>query len=258
MPNHYFLQKRKFRVESSGYYLEYCNMTKNLNAFDWPQIQEELNRDGFTILKAVLSAKACGTFQTWYDEPARFRKTIQMERYRFGQGAYRYFEYPLPGDLQELRTQFYERLAPLANQWMSALRMRADYPPSHEEFISRCRQQGQVKATPLILKYEQGGYNTLHQDLYGDIYFPFQVVLPLSQRGVDYEGGELVFLEQIPRAQSRATVLTPDQGDAIIFTTQFRPVLGTRGYYRAALKHGISRVTSGKRLALGVIFHDAQ
>lgn len=180
-----------------------------------------------------------------------------MERYRFGKGEYRYFSYPLLPLIARIRTNFYGPLAELANQWNRDLEIPGTYPLEHEEFIQQCHKAGQLRPTPLILKYETGGYNTLHQDLYGEVYFPFQVVFLLTEPGRDYTGGELVFVEQLPRAQSRATVVTPKQGDAVIFTTNFRPVKGSRGWYRARMKHGVSTVTSGTRYASGIIFHDA-
>ncbi len=180
-----------------------------------------------------------------------------MQRYRFGQGEYKYFSYPLPVIISELREQFYSQLSKTANHWMKLLSLPLEYPMSHKEFILLCQKQGQHRPTPLILHYTQGGFNTLHQDLYGDIYFPFQVVFVLSQRGVDYEGGELVMTEQLPRAQSKANVIKPDRGDALIFTTNFRPVKGTKGYYKSRMRHGVSEVISGERFALGIIFHDA-
>jgi uncharacterized protein len=180
-----------------------------------------------------------------------------MQRYRFGQGEYKYFNYPLPPLIQALRTDFYESLAPLANKWMEVLGIEKYYPLKHEMFLVECKAVNQRRATPLILRYEEGGYNTLHQDLYGDVYFPFQVVIVLTQPNVDHHGGELVFVEQLPRAQSKAEVIAPAQGDAIIFTTNFRPVKGSRGYYRAKMKHGVSPIRSGVRMAVGIIFHDA-
>jgi hypothetical protein len=186
-----------------------------------------------------------------------YRSVINMQRYRFGKGEYKYFSYPLPPSIQKLRESFYKPLVPIANSWMQQLNVDVSYPKSHAELISLCHTKKQVRPTPLILKYETDGFNTLHQDLYGDVYFPFQVVFVLTQSGKDHEGGELVFVEQLPRAQSKAEVISPDQGDAIIFTTNFRPVKGSRGYYRAKMKHGVSPLKSGTRFALGIIFHDA-
>ena len=180
-----------------------------------------------------------------------------MQQYRFGKGVYKYFKYPLPPVLQQLRESFYSPLVSLANEWMNRLGITTTFPQRHEELIRQCITKGQSRPTPLILCYEAGGFNTLHQDLYGEIYFPFQIVFVLSQQGRDFEGGEFVMTEQVPRAQSKARVITPNRGDAVVFTTNFRPVKGSRGYYKATVKHGISEVTSGQRYAVGIIFHDA-
>jgi uncharacterized protein len=230
----------------------------DLGKYNWEVLLQSMWEKGHALLPGMLSPAQCSALQTDYDNAALYRTTISMARYRFGRGEYKYFTYPLPPLVQELRVGLYEKLAPLANQWMVALNIPVHYPAAHDEFVAICNQHEQLRPTPLILKYEAGGYNTLHQDLYGEIYFPFQVVFVLSRHGVDYEGGELVFVEQVPRAQSKAMVLTPNQGDAVVFTTQFRPAQGSRGYYRAAMKHGISEVASGQRFALGVIFHDGK
>lgn len=207
------------------------------------------------LMKGALTRNQCEYLQALYDEPKLFRSTINMQRYRFGKGEYKYFTYPLPDLLVQLRLDFYERLSPIANDWMQKLGIDITFPSSHEAFIAECHQAGQHRPTPLILRYEKNGFNTLHQDLYGDVYFPFQVVFVLTDQ---HEGGELVFVEQLPRAQSKAEVVKPSQGDAIIFTTNFRPVKGSRGYFRAKMKHGVSAVKSGVRMALGIIFHDAK
>jgi hypothetical protein len=180
-----------------------------------------------------------------------------MERYRFGKGEYKYFKYPLPLKIQALREEFYQPLSTLANEWNQQLGITETFPATHHELISICMEKNQLRPTPLILRYEPSGFNTLHQDLYGEVYFPFQMLFPLSQHGADFEGGEFVMTEQLPRAQSRAHVIRPNQSDAVIFTTNYRPVKSTRGYYRARMKHGVSEVTSGKRYAMGIIFHDA-
>ena len=180
-----------------------------------------------------------------------------MQRYRFGMGEYKYFSYPLSPLIESLRRTFYPALVAIANDWMEKLNSDIRYPEDLDEFLSRCHSAGQRRPTPLILRYEAGGYNTLHQDLYGEVYFPFQAVVMLSRPGIDYQGGELVFVEQLPRAQSRAQVLSPAQGDAVVFTTNFRPVKGAKGFYRGRMKHGVSQVTSGVRYTTGTIFHDA-
>jgi hypothetical protein len=172
-------------------------------------------------------------------------------------GEYKYFSYPLPILVRSLRERFYTPLVPVANEWMERLGIENRYPGELNEFLSTCHSKSQMRPTPLVLRYESGGYNTLHQDIYGEIFFPFQVVFMLTQPGRDYEGGELVFVEQLPRAQSRAEVVIPQLGDAVIFTTNFRPVKGSRGYYRASMKHGVSPVKRGVRYTMGIIFHDA-
>lgn len=180
-----------------------------------------------------------------------------MERYRFGLGEYKYFDYPLPDVIQSIREHVYPQLAPIANLWMKALKINRVFPETHPALLQQCAIHNQVKPTPLILKYGKGGFNTLHQDLYGEIYFPMQVLFVLNQPEADFTGGEFVITKQIPRAQSRATVLTPQKGDMVVFTTHFKPEKGARGYYRSIMKHGVSEVTSGERYAAGVIFHDA-
>lgn len=180
-----------------------------------------------------------------------------MERYRFGLGEYKYFNYPLPNIIQTIRTTIYPKLAPIANAWFRVLNIDRQFPLSHAELLQQCHENGQQKATVLILKYGKGGFNTLHQDLYGDVYFPIQVVLMLNEPDKDFTGGELVLTQQIPRAQSKAIVVKPKKGDALVFTTNFKPEKGTRGYYRVNMKHGVSEVKSGERHTLGIIFHDA-
>lgn len=224
---------------------------------DWSLIKNSLDERGFARVSRVLTRPDCLGLQSMYGDPALYRSVIRMERYRFGRGGYKYFSYPLPGMVQEIREKFYAPLSEVANGWMERLGIDVRFPAEHAQFIGRCHEKDQRRPTPLILRYEQGGYNTLHQDLYGEVYFPFQVVFALGQEGDDYEGGEFVLVEQVPRAQSRAEVLRLDQGDALIFTTNFRPVKGTRGFYRASMKHGISEVKKGVRFALGIIFHDA-
>jgi len=229
----------------------------NIPSLPWADLHQQLNRQGFAKIKGLLIPDECHELTSQYDFPSLYRSVIKMERYRFGKGEYKYFGYPLLPRMAWMRTDFYSPLANLANQWMEVLGIRTTYPDKHEEFVKQCHEAGQLRPTPLILKYEGGGYNTLHQDLYGEVYFPFQVVILLTEPDRDHTGGELVFVEQLPRAQSRATVVTPRQGDAVIFTTNFRPVQGSRGWYRARMKHGVSSVTSGTRYACGIIFHDA-
>lgn len=225
---------------------------------DWKQITESLNETGFAKITNVLTAEDCSSLIENYSNDRLYRNTIDMKRYRFGEGQYKYFNYPLPPLIQKLRTEFYPHLAKLANEWNEKLSIDLRYPDNHSEFIETCQKHNQLRPTPLILRYDAGGHNTLHQDLYGDIYFPFQVVFLLTQPGADHEGGEFVLTEQVPRAQSIARVVHVNKGDAVIFTTNFRPVSGSRGYYRAKLKHGVSMVLSGRRYAMGIIFHDGK
>ncbi len=220
-------------------------------------VYNSLNEKGYAILPDVLSPGECEHVRGLYNDTPLYRNVIDMQRYRFGKGEYKYFNYPLPLCIQQLRTSLYSPLASMANNWMHVLGQPAAYPDLHKDFLDLCHAKGQSRPTPLILKYEAGGCNTLHQDLYGEVYFPFQALIVLSQQGRDFSGGEFVMTEQIPRAQSKAHVINPSQGDAVIFTTNFRPVRGARGYYHAIMKHGIGEVRSGERYALGIIFHDA-
>lgn len=219
---------------------------------------DSLNTVGFARIKSFLTDEQCADLIKNYSNDQLYRSTIDMKRYRFGEGQYRYFSYPLPEVIQKIRTSLYEPLAVIANEWNEKLAVDIRYPETHQEFIDVCHQHHQLRPTPLILRYGVGGHNTLHQDLYGDIYFPFQVVFMLTQQGKDFEGGEFVLTEQVPRAQSIAKVVHANKGDAVVFTTNFRPVSGTKGYYRAKLKHGVSEVISGERYAMGVIFHDGK
>lgn len=224
---------------------------------DWDTCAQELHQKGFAILKNILTPEACQELIQNYETNALYRKTIRMERYRFGQGEYKYFKYPLPDMIQQIRETVYPYLAPIANLWMKVLNSSNHFPPVHEVLQAHCHQHGQIQPTVLILKYTAGGFNTLHQDLYGEIYFPMQLVLFLNEPEKDYTGGEFVLTEQIPRAQSKANVLRPQQGDMLIFTTNFRPEQGSKGYYRVNMKHGVSPVHTGNRHTLGIIFHDA-
>jgi uncharacterized protein len=226
-------------------------------AINWLSITTSLNERGYALIPGLLPKKDCETLIGMYTDPARYRNIINMQRYRFGKGEYKYFKYPLPYLIQVLREELYSPLASVANDWMNRLSIETRFPMKHSDLLEQCKAHDQIRPTPLILNYQVGGYNTLHQDLYGDIYFPFQVLFMLSQKGTGYEGGEFVLTEQVPRAQSKVSVLTPNLGDAVIFTTNFRPVKGSRGYYRATMKHGISEVMAGERYALGIIFHDA-
>lgn len=220
-------------------------------------IPETVKQTGYAVFPGLLSPDECANLIALYDAPEPFRKTIVMERFRFGRGEYKYFQYPLPDLVQHLRETLYPALVPVANAWMSDLNQPIRYPDTLTEFHALCAEQGQTKPTPLLLRYESGGYNALHQDLYGIVFFPFQVVVMLNKPGRDFTGGEFVLVEQRPRAQSKAIVLSPKQGDAVVFTTNFRPVPGSRGPYRVNMKHGVSEVLTGHRHTLGIIFHEA-
>ncbi|MBO0322304.1 2OG-Fe(II) oxygenase [Muricauda sp. CAU 1633] len=224
---------------------------------DWTLVHENLHQNGYAIVPSFLSSSECEDLVQLYQKPNGYRKTVVMERYRFGLGEYKYFDYPLPEKIQTLRTAFYPHLAPVANLWMKALKIDKVFPETHQQLLEQCKEKGQLKPTPLILKYGKGGFNTLHQDLYGDVYFPIQALLVLSEPDVDFLGGEFVMTQQTPRAQSKAIVLKPKKGDLLFFTTNFRPVKGQKGYYRVNMKHGVSEVHQGNRYALGIIFHDA-
>ncbi len=228
-----------------------------LEKINWQIITEELSNKGFVNLKSILSPSQCDELIALYDEPI-YRSTINMARYQFGLGEYKYFKYPLPNLVQSLRNDIYPHLAKVANRWMNVLNIDKAFPETHEELLQICQENEQLRPTPLILKYTEGGFNTLHQDLYGDVWFPFQLVIFLNEPNRDFTGGEFVLIEQRPRMQSVPEVLIPNQGDILIFTTNFRPVKGTKGYYRTNMKHGVSKVRSGIRHTLGIIFHDAK
>jgi len=232
-------------------------MNPTIEQLDWDSISNQLNAQGYALATQVLTSAECDSLIQQYDDQSLYRKTIVMERYRFGLGEYKYFNYPLPGIIQQIRERVYPKLAPVANNWMKVLNIDQQFPVSLGELLEQCHAHHQTKPTPLILRYDRGGYNTLHQDLYGEVFFPMQLVLFLNEPGADYDGGEFVLIEQRPRAQSKAIVLKPKKGDMLIFTTNFRPVKGSKGYYRVNMKHGVSEVTSGRRHTLGVIFHDA-
>ena len=219
--------------------------------------EQSLWEHGFAAAGPVLDADQCAALIRSYANPALFRSRIDMARYRFGLGDYQYFADPLPPAVADLRERFYALLAPLAGRWMEALGLPQRYPADLAGFRAHCHAHGQTKPTPLLLHYEAGGYNCLHQDLYGDIVFPFQVVICLSRPGHDFTGGEFLLVEQRPRAQSVGHSLSLRHGEALVFSTRYRPARGSRGFYRASLKHGVSRVLSGARYTLGVIFHDA-
>lgn len=224
---------------------------------DWSDITEQLHEKGYAIVPGLLSDATCLDLIANYQLPEQYRKTVIMERYRFGIGEYKYFNYPLPDVVQMIRESIYPKLVPIANTWMKVLNIDTNFPASLSELLALCQEKGQLKPTPLLLKYGKGHYNTLHQDLYGEVYFPLQTVCFLNEALDDFTGGEFVLTQQIPRAQSRAIVLQPKKGDLLIFSTNFRPLKGSKGYYRVNMKHGVSEVHSGSRHTLGIIFHDA-
>ena len=234
------------------------NVGTRLSALDWQAIGASLDEHGYARTPAVLTADECAELVAMYGDVERFRSRVDMARFRFGRGDYQYFAEPLPPLVEALREQAYPPLAEVANRWESALGTSIVHPATMAEMRAFCRARGQAKPTPLLLHYEAGGYNCLHQDLYGDIVFPLQLTVFLSRPGVDYEGGEFLLVEQRPRAQSRGEAIEPGQGEMVIFATRHRPVRGARGWYRAALRHGVSTIRRGTRYTLGVIFHDAK
>ena len=227
-------------------------------AIDWTRVASDLDAAGWARFPKLLSPAECRQTAELYPDDTRFRSKVIMARHGFGRGEYKYFSYPLPDLIAALRPALYERLAPIANRWNEIMGIAVRYPEDHAEFLARCHKAGQTRPTPLLLQYVEGDYNCLHQDLYGDHVFPLQVVFLLSQPGEDFSGGELVLTEQRPRMQSRAEVTNLEQGDAAVFAVHHRPVQGTRGAYRVNMRHGVSRLRSGRRSTLGVIFHDAR
>ena len=224
-----------------------------VDALDWDDLTTQLDERGFAVTAPLLTDAETSALAELFDG-GRFRSTIDMARHRFGDGRYRYFEHPLPDTIEGLRGAFYAHLAPVANAWAQRIG-GATFPLTHPELIERCAEAGQLRPTPLILRYGAGDWNALHQDLYGDVYFPLQILTVLTD---EHEGGEFVLMENRPRAQSRAHVLNPAKGAFVIFPTRERPELGKRGYYKVGLRHGVSTVTAGRRTALGVIFHDGR
>jgi uncharacterized protein len=222
----------------------------------WPGIHDELHARGAAVLPQLLDARQRAVLRASYDS-GRFRSRVVMERHNFGRGEYRYFAYPLPSLVQELRETLYGWLLPVAEQWSRALASPGRLPATHAQFLSRCRWAGQPRPTPLLLRYGAGDYNCLHQDLYGRISFPLQVVFLLSEPGTDFDGGELLLVEQRPRMQSKAMVMALRAGDAAVFASSLRPARGKRGFYRVGMRHGVSEIRSGERITLGIVFHDA-
>ena len=235
------------------------SIQNRVSAIAWENLASHISDVGYALTGPLLNSAECESLRALYPHENLFRSHVVMERYRFGKGDYKYFAYPLPEVIESLRTATYPHLAKIANRWSDELGSnKQSFPLEHEEFLKQCHRAGQKNATPLILHYEAGGYNCLHQDLYGEIAFPLQLVVMLGQQGRDWEGGEFVLVENVPRAQSRAEVITVDQGHGIIFTTRYRPVKGSRGNYRVSVRHGVSRIRRGTRYTLGIIYHDAK
>jgi len=223
----------------------------------WPDLLAALDERGHAVLPGLLDPAECGELAALYEREEAFRSRVVMARHNFGSGEYKYLRYPLPVQVTALREALYPRLAPLANQWHERLRLAPRFPPSLAAYLARCHAAGQQRPTPLILKYEAGDYNCLHQDLYGDLVFPLQATVLLSQPGRDFAGGEFLLVEQRPRMQSKGEVVPLGHGDAVLFAVNHRPAAGARGFYRAKMRHGVSRLHAGRRFTLGIIFHDA-
>lgn len=231
---------------------------ERLSNVAWERVESDLDEYGGALLERLLSSEECEAVAGMYPDDSVFRSRVVMARHGFGRGEYKYFRYPLPTIVEDMRTHLYPRLAPIANRWNEALRIDVRYPATHAEFLERCHNAGQRRPTPLLLEYGKGDYNCLHQDLYGEHVFPIQVAILLSEPGRDFAGGDFVLTEQRPRMQSRAEVVPLRQGDAVVFAVHHRPVQGTRGTYRVNLRHGVSRIRHGHRHMLGIIFHDAE
>jgi hypothetical protein len=237
---------------------ERADLSARLDAFDWSSVSTHLDGYGWAMFENLLSVAECQAIAGLYDDDRHFRSHVVMARHGFGRGEYKYFSYPLPHIAADLRTLMYPRLAPIANRWNESMGMAVRYPAVHEDFIKLCHKAGQTRPTPLLLQYGEGDFNALHQDLYGEHVFPLQLAVLLSEPDEDFTGGEFVLIEQRPRMQSRAEVVPLRRGDGVIFAVHNRPVRGTRGVYRVNLRHGVSRLRSGHRHTLGVIFHDAK
>ncbi len=234
------------------------DLTQRIESLSWPRIGASLDERGYATTPRLLTSEECAYLIGLYADESRFRKRVEMARLRFGMGEYKYFAFPIPEIVQQMRTAFYPRLLPIANRWMKAMRAERLFAPTLAGLQALCRKHGQSQPTPLILRYEAGGYNCLHQDLYGEVAFPLQLTCVLSRLGSDYEGGEFLLVEQRPRSQSRGEAIALGEGEAIIFANRYRPVRGSRGGYRVNVRHGISTLRSGLRFSLGVIFHDAK
>jgi uncharacterized protein len=226
--------------------------------YDWDTIASNLNAHGCAVLERLLTPHECKSVATLYPQDELFRSHVHMARHGFGKGEYKYFRYPLPALLNTLRPALYSRVVTVANEWNARMNIRTRYPQQHADYLKLCHKAGQVRPTPLLLQYAPGDFNCLHQDLYGELAFPLQFTILLSQPGVDFTGGEFVLTEQRPRMQSRVEVVSLQQGDAVVFAVNSRPVQGTKSVYRVKMRHGVSRVVSGQRHTLGIIFHDAR
>ena len=233
-------------------------IAERLAGLDWAALEAGLWDRGWAGTPAVLTPAECDALMASYSDESLFRSRVDMERHRFGAGDYKYFARPLPPLVEQLRVHAYPRLAGVANRWMKALGARERFPPTLAAFLARCARAGQTRPTPLLLHYEAGGYNCLHQDVYGRLGFPLQLVAFLSRPGRDYTGGEFLLVEQRPRAQSVGEAIVKEQGELVVFTNRFRPARGGRGFYRVGVRHGVSRVRTGRRYTLGIIFHDAE
>ena len=234
------------------------NVSARLASIDWSTVAADLSSVGWGMLTGILQPQECDGLAALYPQDARFRSHVVMARHGFGRGEYKYFSYPLPAIISELRGGIYQRLSPIANRWNELMGIDVRYPDDHASFIERCHQAGQSRPTPLLLQYGPDDYNCLHQDVYGEHVFPLQVAFLLAEPNQDFTGGEFVLTEQRPRMQSRAEVVPLGKGDAVIFAVRNRPHQGTRGYYRVNMRHGVSRLRSGRRHTMGIIFHDAK
>jgi uncharacterized protein len=232
--------------------------TDDVDRYDWDEIGANLNAFGAAVLPNLLTAVECEEIAALYPQEKNFRSHVHMARHGFGRGEYRYFKYPLPTRIAELRTALYARVAPIANAWNERMKPGTRYPEVHADYLKLCHDAGQTRPTPLLLQYGAGDFNCLHQDLYGELAFPLQLTVLLSNPGRDFSGGEFVLTEQRPRMQSRVEVVQLDQGDAVLFAVHNRPVQGSKGAYRVNMRHGVSRIRSGHRHTLGIIFHDAK
>jgi uncharacterized protein len=238
--------------------IDAIDIASRIDAYPWANLSKHLDAHGWAMTTKLLTASECEAVAGLYADDHRFRSHIVMARHGFGRGEYKYFSYPLPDKVADLRMALYARLAPIANRWNVSMGIDVCYPDSHADFIARCHEAGQTRPTPLLLQYGDGDFNALHQDLYGEHVFPLQVAILLSEPGQDFTGGEFVLIEQRPRMQSRAEVVPLQRGDGVVFAVRNRPVQGTRGTYRVNLRHGVSRLRSGHRHTVGVIFHDAK